>query len=224
MWQSCRKRFNEICFWTLYDLKICEEYSYTLVHVPYQFKTSQIFKIIKKTVLEFYGMLEFIPNQYKPEMICGKVVNDYPYAVVNDYSYAQDSLPDCYMIQELCEKAVDARLFVLDSVPDCFKTQEMWEKIVFKESCMLKYCLDTCKNQNICEKNVYVCLHLDWFVRLKMLEEGDNAAIFDAVMLNDDFDNKIDEHLGAEIDDDGLVRFNIWHNRFRFNIWLNRYK
>ena len=89
---------------------------------------------------------------------------------------------------------------------------------------MLKYCLDTCKNQNICEKNVYVCLHLDWFVRLKMLEEGDNAAIFDAVMLNDDFDNKIDEHLGAEIDDDGLVRFNIWHNRFRFNIWLNRYK
>ena len=29
------------------------------------------------------------------------------------------------MIQELCEKAVDARLFVLDSVPDCFKTQEI---------------------------------------------------------------------------------------------------
>ena len=53
---------------------MCEEYSYSLIHVPYQFKPSQIFKKILKTVLEFYGMLEFIPNQYKPEMICEKLL------------------------------------------------------------------------------------------------------------------------------------------------------
>lgn len=44
-------------------------------------------------------MVKIICNQYKPKVICEKDVKD--------YSYAQNSLPNCYMIQELCEKLVD---------------------------------------------------------------------------------------------------------------------
>ena len=39
-----------------------------------------------------------------------------------------ESLPDCYKNQEMCNKAVDNSPHELEFVPECYKTQKMCDK------------------------------------------------------------------------------------------------
>ena len=55
-------------------------------------------------------------------MICEKIVNDYP--------HVKDSLPNCYMSQEMYEKSVNTCPYTLQFVVDWYKTQKMCEKAV----------------------------------------------------------------------------------------------
>ena len=57
-----------------------------------------------------------------------------------------------------------------------------------------------------------------------MLENLDNTAILDDVILNDAIDDKINDPIDLKLDNEYFVRFNSWHNRFSLNILRNRYK
>ena len=46
--------------------------------------------------------------------MCDKAVYTYPSTI----KFA----PECFMTQEMCNKAVDSYLFPLDSIPDWYKT------------------------------------------------------------------------------------------------------
>ena len=61
---------------------------------------------------------------------------------VDNYAHALEFVRDCYKTQKMCVKTVDTCLFKFDSVPDQYKTQEMCDKTVFNDPFMLKYCLD----------------------------------------------------------------------------------
>lgn len=76
----------------------------------------------------------------------------------------------------------------------------------------------------MCEKDDDVYQHLDWFVTPEMLENLDNTAILDAVILNDAVDDKINDAIDLKLDNEYFVRFNSWCNRFSLNILSNRYK
>ena len=57
-----------------------------------------------------------------------------------------------------------------------------------------------------------------------MLENLDNTAILDAVILNDAVDDKVNDAIDLKLDNEYFVRFNSWCNRFSLNILSNRYK
>ena len=79
-------------------------------------------------------------------------------------------------------KAVDTCPFALDSVPDQYKTQEMCDRVVSKKSFMLKYCLDRYKIQEMCDKDVdsyfWVLKFVsDWIATSKMIKKHDNTSL-----------------------------------------------
>ena len=42
-------------------------------------------------------------------------------------------VPECFVNQEICDKAVNRRFFVFDSILDRYKIQEMCDKVVSKD-------------------------------------------------------------------------------------------
>ena len=42
-------------------------------------------------------------------------------------------VPECFMTEEMCDKAVNRRLFVFDSIPDLYKSQEMCDRVVSED-------------------------------------------------------------------------------------------
>ena len=61
--------------------------------------------------------------------MCDKTVNTYPSTI--------KFVPECFMIQEMCNKAVNRCFIVSDSIPDqydLYKTQEMCDRVVSENS------------------------------------------------------------------------------------------
>ena len=44
---------------------------------------------------------------------------------------------ECFMTQEMCNKAVDSYLFPLDSIPDWYKTWEMFDRAVSDDAFLI---------------------------------------------------------------------------------------
>ena len=65
-----------------------------------------------------------------------------------------ECVPNCYMTQEMCKKAVDIYFSILMLVSNCYKILKISEKVNFKEPFMLKYCLDKCKSQEMFKEAV----------------------------------------------------------------------
>ena len=54
--------------------------------------------------------------------MCNKPVDNYPYAL--------QLIPECFMTQRMCDKAVNTHPSTMKFVPKCYKTQEMCDKAV----------------------------------------------------------------------------------------------
>ena len=66
--------------------------------------------------------------------MCTKAADTYPSVLMHVCSR--------YEIQPIGAKSVDICLFMLDCVPYYYKTQEICEKAISKKPFMIKYCLD----------------------------------------------------------------------------------
>ena len=63
-------------------------------------------------------MLELVPNYYKNQQMSSKAVANYHHVL--------KFVTDCYMTQNMCDKAVNTH----PSTVQCFKTQEICDKVV----------------------------------------------------------------------------------------------
>ena len=58
---------------------------------------------------------------------------------VNTYLCTIKLVPECFMTQEMCNKAVNRCFFVFDSIPDQDKIQEVCDRIVSEDSLFIAY-------------------------------------------------------------------------------------
>ena len=152
--------------------------------------------------------------------MCDKVVNTYPSGI--------KFVPECFMTQKICDKAVNKYFFVFDSIPDHYKNREIGVTVFSEDHSLIVYCPDKYKTQRMCDEAVDDCLAAlklvpDWFVISKMIKnlftalyaeenvlyvnEGSGDAVFNCngmgilnVDLNNiNFDNNFDE------DDPGTI-------------------
>ena len=65
-----------------------------------------------------------VPDCYKNQEICNKVVDNYLFAL--------KFFPECYKTQKMCDKAVDTHLSTIQFVPECYKTQEKCHETVHR--------------------------------------------------------------------------------------------
>ena len=61
---------------------------------------------------------------------------------------------ECFMTQEMCDKAVNRCFFGFDSIPYNHKTQEMGDSVVFEDPFSIEYCPYKYKTQRISGKAV----------------------------------------------------------------------
>ena len=150
-------------------------------YVPSQYKTQQM---CDKTILENEGTLKSVHDFYKNQETCNKAVDNFSHALEfvsecyrtqNMFDQTIDTyfLP-CFMIPEMCDKAINGCFFVFNSIPDQYKTQEMCDKVVSEAPFLIVYCPDKYITQRICDKAVddsLASLKLipDWFVTSKMI-------------------------------------------------------
>ena len=87
-------------------------------------------------------------------------------------------IPDCFKMQEMCNKAVDEHPWCFRSVPDKFKMQVLCNEAVDKYPANFEYVPDHyIITREICNKALdeYLCslgFIPDWFITLKMIENG----------------------------------------------------
>ena len=97
------------------------------------------------------------------------------YQAVNTYPSTIKFVPECFMTQEMCNKAVNGCFFVFDSIPDQYKTQEICDSVVSQDPFFIVYCPNKCKTQKMYDKAVddsLAALKLipDWFVSSKIVK------------------------------------------------------
>ena len=80
-------------------------------------------------VLEYPWSLQFVPDHFKTQEMCKKVVEEYPQMLFH--------IPNHFKTQEMCKKAVEVSTCSLEYAPDCFKTQGTCEKAVRRVPCTL---------------------------------------------------------------------------------------
>ena len=102
------------------------------------------------------------------------------------------------MTEEMCDKAVNRRLFVFDSIPDLYKTQEMCDRVVSEDPFLIIYYPDKYITQKMCDKAVddsLAALELvpHWFVTSKMIKKFNTALYADENILcfNEDSGNTV---------------------------------
>ena len=70
----------------------------------------------KLAVSNYLYVLEFIPECYKTQRMCKKVVDTYPSTI--------KFVPECSMTQKMCDEVGNIYIFfVFDSITHCYKTQ-----------------------------------------------------------------------------------------------------
>ena len=70
---------------------------------------------------DVFCVSDSIPDQYKTQEICDRVVSEDPILIVY--------CPDKYKTQEMCDKAVDDSLAALKLIPDWFAISKMIKKL-----------------------------------------------------------------------------------------------
>ena len=75
--------------------------------------------------------------------MCDKAWNTYPSTI--------KFVPECFMTQEMCNKAVNICFFVFVSISNQYKTEEMCHSVISEGPFLITYCPDKCKIQ----KNVW---------------------------------------------------------------------
>ena len=88
--------------------------------------------------------LEFIPDQYKTQMMCERAVEDEQETL--------EFVPDQYNIQMMCETAFEKYTRAIEFVRDQYKTKGICNEAVEAYPCTLKFVPDKYKTQMICEK------------------------------------------------------------------------
>ena len=69
-----------------------------------------------------FFVFDSIPDQYKTEEMCIRVVSEDPFLIVY--------CPDKYKSQKMCDKAVDDSLAELKPTPDWFVTSKMIRELL----------------------------------------------------------------------------------------------
>ena len=64
---------------------------------------------------------------------------------MDNYPHALEFVPECYMTQEMCDKAVNRCFFVFDSIPNQFETQEMCNNIIAEDPFSMRFVPDQYK-------------------------------------------------------------------------------
>ena len=75
--------------------------------------------VIKQSIDVF--VFDSIPDQYKTQEMCDRVVSEDPFLIVY--------CPDKYKTQEICDEAVDDYLAALKLIPDWFVTNKMIKEL-----------------------------------------------------------------------------------------------
>ena len=84
-------------------------------------------------------------------------------------------VPERFMTEEMCEKAVNRCFFILDSIPDWYKPQETCGRVASEDLFLTVYCPDKYITQVMCDEVVDdslapLKLIPDWFVISEMIK------------------------------------------------------
>ena len=98
----------------------------------------------------------------------------YERAVHTHYSTIQ-FVPECYKIQEMCDKGFNKSFLGSTYIPDRYKTQGMCDSIISEDPFSIRYVPDQYKTQNICDEAIDDFLAAlkfvpDWFVTSKVIK------------------------------------------------------
>ena len=74
-----------------------------------------------KQLIDAFFVFDCIPDRYKTQGICDRVVSEDPFMIVY--------LPDKYKTQRMCDEAVDDSLAALKLIPDWFVTSKIIKKL-----------------------------------------------------------------------------------------------
>ena len=107
---------------------------------------------------------------------------------VATYTSAMNVVPECFMIQEMYDKAVNRCYFVFYTIPDRYKTQELCGRVVFEDLFLIVYCPDKYIIQKICDEAVddpLAALKLIpyWFVTSEIIKKLFTALCADENIL-----------------------------------------
>ena len=96
--------------------------------------------MFNKAVYNYSHALRFVPVCCNTQKICNKLVGTYS---------AIQLVPECYKLQEIRDKTVDACTFAFDSVSDWYMTEygtdieNVWEKL-FPNNCVINLLIFFC--------------------------------------------------------------------------------
>ena len=152
-----------------------------------------------KTILENSEMLESLPDCYKNQQMCDKVVDNYTHILKFVIKLSILILLE----YDLFLNAIKLKKCVIKLLIDVFcmwffswlveNSRNVWQSCLWR-SFLMVYCPAKYETQRICDEAVDDCLAAlkfvpDWFLRSKMLEKFDNALHNndDVLFFNEDF-------------------------------------
>ena len=99
----------------------------------------------KHAVKKLPYLLRYVPDQYKTQQMCDKVILENGGTLKSD----------CYKNQEMCNKAINDYSHALEFVPECYKTQKFMMKLSILS--ILKFVPECLMTQEMCDKAVNRC-------------------------------------------------------------------
>ena len=73
---------------------------------------------------------------------------------VSTYSSAINFVPEGFLIQQICDKAVNKCFSAFDSISDWCKSQEMRDRVVSEDPFLIVYCPAKYITQKLCDQAV----------------------------------------------------------------------
>ena len=143
--------------------------------------------------------------------MCDKAVNTYPSTT--------KFVPECFMTQEMWEKAAQRCFFVINFIPNQYKSQEICDRVVSEDPFFVVYCPDKYKTQRMCDEAVddsLAALKLvsNFFVTSKMIKKLFSALCTDENILyfNEDSGNVVFSYNEMGIHNIDLNNINLDNN------------
>ena len=143
--------------------------------------------------------------------MCDKAVNTYPSTT--------KFVPECFMTQEMWEKAAQRCFFVINFIPNQYKSQEICDRVVSEDPFFVVYCPDKYKTQRMYDEAVddsLAALKLvsNFFVTSKMIKKLFSALCTDENILyfNEDSGNVVFSYNEMGIHNIDLNNINLDNN------------